>query len=125
MRGRPAAIVLSPVLAALRELRHAKPHEVAARLGGRFTVKQVNRALTNAKTKKLVDSTGVTRIKGLKGSAPAVYWLAGTEPPPQDEGASHADLFKPNRYYPKRPRYASVWHYAQGIAANDTARRSA
>jgi len=112
------ALHLRPaVLQALAELRHAKPREVAKHLGGRYTEEQVRRALCNAKQLGLIESSGVTRVKGQKNGAPAVYWLPGDTPPPEMEDRQElSDLFEPNRCYPKRPVYASVWHYAQGVA---------
>lgn len=114
----------SSVLQALAELRYAKPRDVSKHIGDQYTEEQVRRALNNAKHRGLIESSGVTRIKGQKNGAPAIYWLPGDAPPPELENEEEVgDLFEPNRYYPKRPAYASVWHYAQGIGASAQPRR--
>lgn len=125
-RGHAPPVVSRPVLQALAELRHATAAQIAQHIGGRFTVDQVQRALSNAKQKKLVENNGIVRTKGVKGGAAmSTYWLAGNEAPDWLDQREALDLWEPNRRYRTGPAFASVWDYAQGLAANDTARRAA
>jgi hypothetical protein len=121
LRYRTPAIVSGPVLATLKEMRYATPNQIAARLD-RFTLKQVQKALSNMARKGIVCNSGATRVEGISGAAPSTYWMAGDEAPADliAEPIKERELTDRELWRRKRerhgPRYASVWHYAQGVA---------
>lgn len=110
------APVSGAVLQALAELRRATPQDIVERLDWRFTLYQVQRALSKARINKLVCNNGLVRQKGVHGAVMSTYWLPGDDPPQVEEREAD-DLWKPNRVHPKRPQYASVWDYAGRIGA--------
>lgn len=125
-RGHAPPVVAGPVLKALGELRYATAAQITEHIGQSVTLHQVQRALSNAVQKKQVCNNGLVRHKGVKGGAAmSTYWLASDSPPAWLESRELDDLWRPNRKYRAGPRYASVWDYAQGLSANDSARRAA
>jgi hypothetical protein len=127
-RGRPQATVTGPVLKALADMRYAKAPQIQERIGGSITLRQVERALYNAAQRKIVCSSGIERERGVRGGAlHSTYWMACDTPPAdvlvRKQEKEEAQLFKPNRRERKRKpmRFASVFHYAQGITATTEA----
>jgi hypothetical protein len=121
LRGRPQVAVSGPVLATLKEMRYATPNQITAKLKT-FTLKQVQKALSNMARKGIVRNSGATRVEGISGAAPSTYWMASDEAPADliAEPIKERELTDQELWKRKRerhgPRYASVWHYAQGVA---------
>jgi hypothetical protein len=90
-----------------------------------LTLKQVQSCLWNCASEGLLASSGSERNHGGKGgSAPSTYRITRDLPVHRDTRAMRAER-RGQIQYESGPRFASVFHYAQGIAVNDSGRKAA